>query len=195
MVGSEWFEYVSLVCALLLFVSLYFNFKCLKKLDVSHKSSRSLIKTAYFNPVTELPNLANIEMVIGEQIDRSRRHNKKFIITAMRVDNYYKVKEESKGMADAFMHEAANRLLALIRDEDIVGHIEEDMFLIVFNEYLEDGNYGKIVRRIESVFVGEPHLHLDVHVDFHVSLGCSEYPDHGVTVESLIAHAKSAALK
>jgi len=159
------------------------------------ENSQSLIKSAYFNSVTELPNLSNIELVISEQIDRARRHNKKFILTAMKVNNYADIKSESKEKADTYMHEAANRLLTLVRDEDIVGHIEEDVFLIVFNEYLEDGNYSKITERIESVFIGDPHLHTDGNIDFQVTLGCSEYPDHGVNVHSLIEHAKSAALK
>jgi len=195
MIESGLFEYISLVSALLLFVSLYFNFKLFKKLKMNHQNSRSLIKNAYFNDVTELPNLANIELVISEQMERARRHNKKFIITAMRVDNYFKVKAESESMAHSMMHEAANRLLNLIREEDIVGHIEEDMFLIVFNEYLEDANYTKIVDRISKLFIGEPHLNDNLSLDYHFSLGCAEYPEDGTTVESLISRAKSKALK
>jgi len=195
MIDGEWFQYITAVVGLFLLVSVYFNFKFLREIQRRNQNDNVLIRSAYFNPVTDLPNRVNIELVIGEQIDRALRHNQTFLLTVIKVTNYHDVKIRSKELADEFMLEASNRLLDSVRDEDIVAQISDDGFVIVFNEYLQEENYGIIIDRITKAFKEAPHMNTKYHIVYNISIGHTKYPDNGTDATLLIDRAIHNALK
>ena len=195
MIEGEWFQYITALLGLLLLVSLYFNIKYARILKEHKKNENVLIKNAYFNPVTELPNRANIELVISEQIDRALRHNQTFLLTVIKVLNYHDVKIRSKELADEFMLEASNRLLSAIRNEDLAGHITDDGFIIVFNEYLDEENYDLIINRIKEAFADKPHINTKYHIEYDIHIGHTKYPNDGTDAALLIDRAIHNALK
>jgi diguanylate cyclase (GGDEF)-like protein len=149
------------------------------------KNDNALIRSAYFNPISELPNRTNIELVIGEQIDRARRHEQTFLLTVVKIINYNEVEKKFKPLVDEFIFEASNRLLSSIRDEDIIGHIADDSFIIVFNEYLNEKNYEIIINRIKKNFVDK----FQDKIDYSISIGHTRYENDGSDAEVLIEHA------
>ena len=165
-----WVQYLIWGLGVLFLVSLYYNFKFLNTINRLNKNSASLIKSAYFNEVTELPNRENIDLVLSDQIDRAMRHNKSFLVTIVKIINYHEVKIRSKDLSDAYMLETSNRLLETVRDEDIVGHITEDGFIIVFNEYLEDNNVDIVLNRIRAAFKEKPHMNTKYNIEYKISL-------------------------
>jgi diguanylate cyclase (GGDEF)-like protein len=195
MIEGDWSQYLAITLALLLLVSIYFNFKFARIIKKHHENNNVLIKNAYFNPVTELPNRMNIELVIGEQIDRALRHNQDFLLTVIKITNYHDVKIRSKELADEFMLEASNRVLNSVRDEDIVAQISDDTFLILFNEYLHEGNYGLIVNRITKAFKKESQINTKYYLEFNIAIGHTKYPNDGTDAAILIDRAKHNALK
>jgi len=195
MIESELLLYIAIALGFLLLVSLYFNLKFSKVIQLHNQNENALIRSAYFNPITDLPNRANIELVISEQIDRALRHNQTFLISVVKVINYHDIKIRSEDLAKEFMREASDRLLSSIRDEDIVGHISEDGFIIVFNEYLDEDNYGIIVNRIKTIFAEEPHINTKYNIDFNITIGHTKYPDDGTDAKYLIDKATQNALK
>ena len=195
MFESELFPYITTLLALLLLVSLYFNFRMYWTIKKQKENDNILIKNAYFNPVTELPNRTNIELLLGEQIDRALRHKQKFLVSALKVINYYDVQIRSQELADEFMLEASNRLLSSVRDEDIVGHISDDGFVIVFNEYLDEENYNIIVERIKKVFEKAPNIKTKYELEFKIQIGHTKYPNDGTDAVLLIDRAIHNALK
>ncbi len=195
MIEGEWFQYITALLALLLLISLYFNFKLSRTIKRHNQNDNVLIKSAYFDPLTELPNRANIELVLGEQIDRALRHNQTFLVTIVKIINYHDVKIRSKELADEFITEASDRLISSIRDEDIVGHLSDDGFIIVFNEYLDEANYDIIVNRIKTAFAEEPHMNTKYHIEYNISIGHTKYPNDGTDATLLIDRAIHNALK
>ena len=195
MFEGELFPYITALLGFLLLISLYFNFRMSRVIKRQRESENVLIKSAYFNPVTELPNRANIELVLGDQIDRALRHNQNFLVTVVKVINYHDVKVRSKELADEFMLEASNRLISSVRDEDIVGHITDDGFVIVFNEYLDEENYDIIVKRINAAFVEAPHINTKYHIEYKIEIGHTKYPNDGTDAALLIDRAIHNALK
>lgn len=195
MIEGEWFQYITAVVALLLVVSLYFNFKFSREIQRRNQNDNLLIRSAYFNPVTDLPNRANIELVIGEQIDRALRHNQIFLLTVIKVTNYYDVKIRSKELAEEFMLEASNRLLDSVRNEDTVAQISDDGFALLFNEYLQEENYGIIINRIKKAFKEAPHMNTKYHIEYNISIGHTKYPNDGTDAILLIDRAIHNALK
>jgi len=191
----ELLRYIAVTFAFLLFISLYFNFKFSKMLKKYRKNENILIRSAYFNPVTDLPNRENIDLIISEQIDRALRHNQTFLLTVIKLKNYHEVKMHSEKLANEFIIEASDRLLASIRDEDSLAHITDDGFVIVFNEYLDEENYDVILQRIKESFSNKPNLDTKYQIDFEIAYGHSKYPDDGTDAGLLIDTATKKALK
>jgi len=185
--------YIFLLMVLLL-VSIYFNIKYRSVIRKNVENENVLIKSAYFNPVTSLPNAENIKIVISEQIDRALRHDKSFLIIWVRIKNYHEVKLHSNVLANEFILEASDRLIQSTRSEDIIGHISEDTFVVVFNEYLENENYNILLKRVEEAFNESPKLDTKYNIEFQIAIGKSKFPDDAKEAAALIEKAKHQAI-
>ncbi len=169
-----------------LLVSLFFNFKQRREIEKFNNSEFSLVKKAYFNPITELPNRENLNIVVGEQISRAARHQKHFVIVAIKIENYRDVKRDSHKIANELIEESGDRLFDLLRDEDNLSHISEDLFIIVFNEYLKEKDLSIIFKRIKKAFRKINSTDLDI----VISLGSSLYPIDAKDTKGLLDKAK-----
>ncbi|WP_193114378.1 GGDEF domain-containing protein [Sulfurimonas marina] len=149
-----------------------------------------LIKEAYFNPVTNLPNKKNIKFVFDEQIDRTLRHNQSFLILAIKMNNYHQLKNQSTELVNEFMYEASNIIIKSTRNEDLVAHIYDDIFIILFNEYLEEDNSHIVIERLQKGFSENP---VDIDASYDVSMGLTKYPNDGTDSETLIEKAIAKA--
>jgi GGDEF domain-containing protein len=165
-------EFLLLALSVILFLSLFYNLRLKNTLQEREVGDALLIKNAYFNELTQLPNRNNVEIMINEQIDRSKRHEKQFLVATIELLNYDKDK----------IVEFSNLILDSIRNEDILAHIEDNLFLIVFNEYLEEKNFVVLRRRFDSKIAKEK--------KFAIAIGKSKYPNDSETVSGLIDRAK-----
>ncbi|WP_230973301.1 GGDEF domain-containing protein [Sulfurimonas hydrogeniphila] len=190
----ELYQYTLFTGSILLLASLFFNIKYRKKIKKRLEDENRLIKNAYYHPVTSLPNKENVKIVISEQIQRALRHNKSFLVMVIKIKNFHEVQLHSKVLAEEFMLEASNRLLQSTRSEDIIGHISDDSFIIVFNEYLQEENYRRVCQRVEESFAQAPELNTKYTIDFKVSIGTSVYPDGAVNPDALMEKARKAAI-
>jgi len=164
---SGWLFLFSAVLLGSLFYILYLR-RALKQRD---SGDAFLIKKAYFDKITQLPNRNNAEIIVAEQLERSMRHKKHFLLATVKLLNYDKDKivEFSKLIQDS------------IRGEDILTHIEKNEFLIVFNEYLEDKNFVVLRRRFDAKIAKAK--------EFAIEIGKSKYPDDAQSVAELMEKA------
>lgn len=139
MLGCQELNYLLLLC-LLLGVSIYiYQNKNKKEADTIESD---LIKKAYFDPLTALPNLENINIILDDQIYRCQRREKSFFTALIKIND----------SRDSVMIESGQRLFNSIRTEDTVGYINTGIFIIVFNEYLDEPNLKIIIDRINKSF-------------------------------------------
>lgn len=192
--GYELYQYSLLLLALLLLLSLFFNLKFRQSIKKCRENENVLIKNAYYHPLTSLPNKENIKMVISEHIQRSLRHKKSFLVMLIRIKNFHEVQLHSQELAEEFIIEASNRLLLSTRNEDIIGQISDDSFLIVFNEYLQEENYNKVLQRVKESFIEPPELNTKYNIDFKVAVGTCKYPDEAAEPDQMIEKARKAAI-
>jgi len=193
MARCDLFQYSLFVLIALLLISVYFNLKQRRAIKQSEKNESLLVKKAYFNPITELPNRSNIDIVISEQICRAARHKKSFLVAVIRVINYHDIKLRSKERAEELIVEVSDRILDSIRNEDTLSHITENGFLIVFNEYLEEENSDILFNRINNAFK-EKFQHDKGTLEIKIAIGKSKYPDNATQAKGLINEATRQAL-
>ena len=193
MSGHEDFQYYLyyLVPLLILFfgLSITFIYLYIQKRNelLEYKSNESgLIKAAYYDKATNLPNKLNVDMAVNDQIRRCIRHHKSFFTAIVKVDTLNEIYNAE--IQKAIIVETANRLSSAVRDEDLVGYILDGSFVIVFNEYLEEVNLDTIFRRIANSFKKELTVS-DKPQKIKISVGVAKYPENAQTPHELINFA------
>jgi diguanylate cyclase (GGDEF)-like protein len=195
MLGCEWLQYYLFALIALFLVSVFFNLKQRQTIKSTQLHDSALIKKAYFNPITDLPNKQNLEIMMDEQIHRAHRHKKSFVVGVVKILNYHDVLLRSRAIGEEFIIEAATRISESLRDEDVVAHTTENGFVILYNEYLEEDNSKIIFDRITNVFKESFELNAKTILHFKISIGKSVYPTTATTSETLINAATREALK
>jgi diguanylate cyclase (GGDEF)-like protein len=195
MLECDALQYLFFAFSILFLVSIYFNFKQHKSLEDRQEHESALIKRAYYNPLTGLPNQQNLDIMIEEQIHRAKRHKKTFVLAVIKVLNYHDVILRSKAIGQEFIIEAGTRLVESVRDEDIVAHTTENGFVILCNEYLKEDNSNIIFERIENVFKEPLEINPKTMLHYKISIGKAIYPSTGETADLLIHTATREALR
>jgi len=195
MLGCEWLQYYLFFLIALFLTSLFFNLKQRQIIKQKEQQDSTLIKKAYFNPITDLPNKQNLEIMMNEQIHRAHRHKKKFVVGVVKILNYHDVLLRSHAVGEEFIIEAATRISESLRDEDIVAHTTENGFVILYNEYLEEDNSQIIFDRITNAFKESFEFNAKNILHFKISIGKAVYPTTATTSEALINAATREALK
>ena len=188
-------QYYLFVLVVLLLGSIIYNLKQRFAMTKREATETALVKEAYFNPISELPNRKNIDIMINDQINRVHRRAQSFLIVVIRVKNYNDINMRSKSEGDEFISEAGTRVVDCVRDEDIVAHISDHSFAILFNEYLEEDNYQVIFKRLKNIFKENFQIKKDKSLLYEIGFGYSQYPDNGTDGDTLINEAIHAALK
>ena len=195
MLECQWLQYYLFSLITLLLASFFVNLKQYQKIKQKQNSESLLIKKAYFNPVTNLPNKANIEIVINKYIHRAHRHKKKFIVGVVKVLNFHDILLRSQAIGEEFIVEASIRIADSIREEDTLAHITDNGFLILCNEYMQEDNSDIIFDRIHNALSESFELNAKTILHFKVSIGKVVYPTTATTSEALINAATREALK
>lgn len=132
------------------------------------------------------------QLLLDQEIKRSRRQNRKFSLVMMDIDNF-------KSFNDTYGHQLGDRVLKDVaaaarktsRSEDIAARYGGEEFVIILPE--TDSKQAMILaERIRASVAGIeiPYENQKLHVT--ISLGVSTYPDHSELKEELIRAADSA---
>ncbi len=152
-----------------------------------------LFELATTDGMTKLFVHRYFQLLLDQEIKRSQRHDKKFSLIMMDIDNF-------KSFNDTYGHQLGDRVLKdvaaaakkISRSEDIAARYGGEEFVMILPE--ADSRQAMIFaeRVRESVAQVEiPHENQKLHVT--ISLGVSTYPDHAEEKEELI-HAADEAL-
>jgi diguanylate cyclase (GGDEF)-like protein len=186
MSGCEEIQYYQFALGFVLLVGAFFYYRQYSKLQQVTESESKLIDEVYFDSLTNLPNHKNIDIILNDQISRCQRHNKSFFIAYIKINNINEIfRTSSKEHGNKIIQKAADQIYTCIRNEDMVGHITRDNFIIIFNEYLEENKLEHIFKR----------LHDSLKNDFDISIGISKFPNDSQDAQSLISCSVKAIKK
>lgn len=162
-------------------------------LDISAKKNAEskLAHLALHDSLTGLANRARFAEVLHAAVRGSRGNGRLF---ALMIDlDRLKLVNDTHGHAigDRLIAEAARRLSASVRNDDLVARLGGDEFAILVND--QEGRLdpaelvARILERFEIPFVFDGH-----HIRGGVSVGVAMFPDHAVTPDALLACADKA---
>jgi diguanylate cyclase (GGDEF)-like protein/PAS domain S-box-containing protein len=163
--------------------------------DISQlkRSEERLERLAHYDPLTQLPNRLLLLSRLEHVLERAERYRRQAAVLFVDLDNF-KVINDSLGhpAGDALLSALARRLRGRLRDEDTLGRLGGDEFLVVLEdlERVEDAATVAevLLRLLEESFV----LPAGEEVYAGASIGISLYPDDGKTVTELIKNADIA---
>ncbi|HPK21365.1 MAG TPA: diguanylate cyclase [Smithella sp.] len=151
-----------------------------------------LFELATTDGMTKLYVHRYFQLLLDQEIKRSRRQDRKFSLVMMDIDNF-------KSFNDTYGHQLGDRVLKDVaaaarkasRSEDVAARYGGEEFVMI----LPDTDSKQAVILAERIRAGVaaieiPHDHQKLHVT--ISLGVSTYPDHSEIKEELIRAADAA---
>lgn len=147
---------------------------------------------AYHDMLTRLPNRTLLKDRLHQAIAHAKRNQSKLSVMFLDLDRF-KVINDTLGhlVGDRLLQAVAMRLRHCLREGDTLARIGGDEFTLLLPEVSSKRDAeviaSKIIKSLKLPFK------IDTHELFvSTSIGISQYPDDGQTMESLIKHADIA---
>ncbi len=156
------------------------------------EQDRRISYLAYHDPLTGIANRMQFQLRLSETIASARRHERRFGLIYVDLDRFKEV-NDTLGHAggDQILVEAARRLGAAVRREDLVARLGGDEFAVLVTETRGPDSVSELAQRICDV-LSNPFR--TGHHDFYLSasVGIALFPEDGDSAELLFANADAA---
>lgn len=161
--------------------------------EIMRSSYNQMEYLAYHDTLTELPNklafYEKVEGVLQSAKEQPAKHGMLFID----LDNFKQINDTyGHEYGDSILQQVAERLAGIIdREKDMIARIGGDEFLIFDYDLGSEGRLGEWKEQIKKVF-DEPFLLGGDEFEVTMSVGCAIFPEHGLTLRSLVRNADIA---
>jgi diguanylate cyclase (GGDEF)-like protein/PAS domain S-box-containing protein len=147
---------------------------------------------AQHDGLTGLPNRTMLRQRIDETLNQSRRTGAKVVVVCIDLDNFKEVNETlGHASGDKVLRGVAKRLRSSLRQEDLVGRLGADEFIVVQSGIVRPEDASDLARRLISA-VTEPYLIEGQTVAIGVRAGIAIAPGDGDDAEKLLKNADMA---
>ncbi len=147
---------------------------------------------AYFDPLTSLPNRRLFQDRLSVAVAHAHRLGHRMAVMFVDLDRFKRVNDSlGHSVGDKLLQEVASQLMASVREDDTVGRIGGDEFVLMIAEVEDVEAVAAMARRIIEK-LSRP---IDVNGNELVvtcSIGVAFYPDDTDTAEGLIQNADAA---
>jgi diguanylate cyclase (GGDEF)-like protein len=141
------------------------------------RAESDLVRLAYHDPLTGLPNRAHLLEALDRALDLARRSGEPMAALLLDVD-HFKVVNDSLGhdAGDVLLREVAHRLQGVVRQGDTVARFGGDEFVVVAESRCSEDDAAALAQRIGAAF-GAPvvidgrDVHVSVSIGIAVSVG------------------------
>ncbi|QAU35125.1 EAL domain-containing protein [Janthinobacterium sp. 17J80-10] len=151
-------------------------------------------EAALHDPLTSLPNRALVFEYCGRLLAAARRNHSRGALMFIDLDRFKPVNDlYGHETGDRLLQEVASRLVDCVRDEDLVGRIGGDEFVVVL-PYIESER-ERVARVAQHVCdsLEQPFRIDGLELTISASIGISYFPDHATEVSTLL-HAADLAM-
>ena len=147
---------------------------------------------AHHDPLTGLPNRLLLKDRMEQAMVHGERSGRKVALLFVDLDRFKAVNDSFGHPAgDVLLRDAAQRLLACVRESDTISRHGGDEFLVVLTDLHSSEVPAQIAAKIMAV-MGEP-FHIDTHeATISASVGIAVYPDDGAGFDQLMKKADTA---
>lgn len=156
------------------------------------QAQERLFYLANFDTVTGLPNRNLLLDRLGQAIARAHRSERPLVLLYMDMDGFKAVNDSAGHDAgDDVLRQIARRLSGLVREQDTVGRLSGDEFVVLLEDLEYPGLVNTVVRKIQDAMAAP--FHYDgLTFLLGVSIGTAHYPSDGSTASELLQTADMA---
>ncbi|GAA5131255.1 EAL domain-containing protein [Thalassotalea piscium] len=157
-----------------------------------HKTAEVIRKHAYFDTLTLLPNRFLSLDRLDKMLQEAKRHNEKAAVFFLDLDDFKKVNDTlGHEVGDTLLKEASKRLNQVIREEDTVGRLGGDEFIVLTKSLTNKNSALSIVEKLLNAF-REPFSINGRELIITLSVGIAVYPENGTNASDLLRNADTA---
>lgn len=155
-----------------------------------HEKVKQQIKEmAHYDLLTGIANRRLLESMINRSINRAKRESGKVGFIAIDLDNFKPINDKYGHQAgDAILKHVASNLSNALRSSDLVARIGGDEFCIVLEDAVDKYMIEAMLSKLSEV-ISEPIMYFDHEISVEASLGYSQLPDDGDSMDSLMRAA------
>ncbi len=155
-------------------------------------TQQQLDHLAHHDALTGLPNRLMFNDRLTHAIANARRHGTLLAVLFMDMDRFKDINDSFGHPAgDRLLCDAAERLLATVRNQDTVVRLGGDEFLVMMEDIREPEDAAVLASKLLKAF--EPAFSVAGHdLRLTLSIGISVFPRDGDDVPTLLKHADSA---
>ena len=155
-------------------------------------ANRQLRHLTTHDPLTGLPNRVLLDDRLQQAIAHADRDMRSFALLVCNLDRF-KLINESLGhrAGDELLQEVARRLETVMRTADTVARLGGDDFVLIGTSIGDADDAAALAARVMDVLQTPVRIAtIDIYVS--PSIGIAMYPDDGVSMQALHAHADAA---
>lgn len=161
-------------------------------ITVQKHLQQRLERSAYYDPLTDLPNRLLLADRLQQAMARARRHTDRIAVAYIDLDGFKAVNDRhGHAVGDQLLVVLANRMKALLREGDTLARLGGDEFAVVIVDMVRQHDCVPVMERLlqalaDPVVVAGEVLHVTA------SIGATFYPLDDVDAEQLLRHADQA---
>lgn len=157
-----------------------------------NKRTSALVKRANYDSLTHLPNRAYFHDILEDLIQRSKQNEHPFSLLFLDLDGF-KLVNDTLGhhIGDELLRHVSGRLVAAVREGDVVSRLGGDEFVILLAELNHRAEIEVICHRIINE-VCKPYWFDGQEVHTSTSIGVSTFPEDTTIASELIEKADKA---
>lgn len=157
------------------------------------QTEERLARMAHFDTLTELPNRMMIHQRLAHAVNLAQRHHTLVGVVFIDLDNFKTVNDGlGHAAGDNLLRQVAQRLRQRVRQEDTLGRLGGDEFILVL-EHLRHPQQAAHVATSILETLGEPFtLDGGQQVYVRASIGVAMFPQDGVDASELVRNADAA---
>ncbi|MFY8150303.1 MAG: EAL domain-containing protein [Prochlorococcaceae cyanobacterium] len=168
------------------------EFSCVCRDITARKRAESQLEwLAYYDPLTDLPNRTHINSLLEQVLRTANRENEPLACLLLGLD-HFKAINDSIGYetGDAVLREVAQRLTQRLRENDLVGRIGSDEFLVALPG-ADATDAAQLCERLQES-LREPFALAQNTIHLTSSIGIALFPADGNDRETLLRKAATA---
>ena len=143
--------------------------------------------------LTGLPNRLLLTDRVGRAIKTAGRNKTPVGILFIDLDGFKGVNDRlGHAAGDDLLVQVGRRLQGSLRDSDTVARLGGDEFIVLLPTLSTPGDVEIVARTVLDNLAKEPFVAQGRPLDVTISIGASVFPEHGTTVDSLLAAADAA---
>jgi len=147
---------------------------------------------ASYDTLTNLPNRALLFNQLKQSIAMMKRKNSRAMLIFIDIDHFKEFNDNyGHQIGDKVLLTVAKKIQSICREEDILGRLSGDEFLLISKDIENQNAVQTIINKIQNLFK-KPQQIANISLHVSVSMGVALYPENGETPEALINAADQA---